>query len=202
VVRGSLSSEDSSVTMFSLLKAALRQRPNLIVVGEIRGEEGAVAFQAMQTGHAVMATFHASSVEKLIQRLTGNPINVPKAYVDNLNVAVIASSVRLPDGRPGRRVLSINELVGYDKASDSFAFVEVFRWNSAKDVFEFTGNMNSYLLENHVAPKRGIPPEKKRLIYEELNRRAALFERLAGQGKNDFYELYNVFAKAQREGLL
>jgi flagellar protein FlaI len=202
VVRGQLSAEDSSVTMFSLLKAALRQRPNLIVVGEIRGEEGAVAFQAMQTGHAVMATFHASSVEKLIQRLTGNPINVPKAYVDNLNVAVIASSVRLPNGKGGRRVLSINELVGYDKASDAFAFVEVFRWNSAKDVFEFTGNMNSYLLENHVAPKRGIPPERKRLIYDELQRRASLFERLAQQGTNDFYELYSIFAKAEREGLL
>ena len=202
VVRGSLSADDSSVTMFSLLKAALRQRPNLIVVGEIRGEEGAVAFQAMQTGHAVMATFHASSVEKLIQRLTGSPINVPKVYVDNLNIAVIASSVRLPDGRGGRRVLSINELVGYDKASDSFAFVEVFRWNSAKDVFEFTGNMNSYLLENVIAAKRGIPPEKKRLIYDELARRAALFERLAAQGKNNFYELYSIFAKAERDGLL
>ena len=80
--------------MFSLLKAALRQRPNLIVIGEIRGEEGAIAFQAMQTGHAVMATFHASTVEKLIQRMTGNPINVPKAYVDNLNVVVIASDIR------------------------------------------------------------------------------------------------------------
>jgi flagellar protein FlaI len=202
VVRGSLSADGDGVTMFNLLKAALRQRPNLIVVGEIRGEEGLVAFQAMQTGHAVMATFHASTVEKLIQRLTGNPINVPKAYVDNLNIAVIASSVKLPDGRPGRRVLSVSELVGYDKASDSFAFVEVFRWNSATDVHEFTGNMNSYLLENHIAPKRGIPPEKKRLIYEELQRRAGLFEQLASQGKNDFYELYGIFAKAQREGLL
>ncbi len=202
VVRGSLSADGDGVTMFNLLKAALRQRPNLIVVGEIRGEEGAVAFQAMQTGHAVMATFHASTVEKLIQRLTGNPINVPKAYVDNLNVVVIASSVKLPDGRPGRRVISVNELVGYEKATDSFAFVEVFRWNSATDVHEFTGNMNSYLLENHVAPKRGIPPEKKRLIYDELRRRAGLFEQLASQGTNDFYELYRVFAKAQREGLL
>jgi flagellar protein FlaI len=202
VVRGQLSDQDSSVTMFSLLKAALRQRPNLIVVGEIRGEEGAVAFQAMQTGHAVMATFHASTVEKLIQRLTGNPINVPKAYVDNLNVAVIASAVRLPSGKPGRRILSVNELVGYDKASDSFAFVEVFRWNSAKDVFEFTGNMNSYLLENQIAPKRGIAPEQKRAIYQELERRAALFEKLAQQGTNNFYELYNIFSKARREGLL
>jgi len=202
VVRGSLSAEDGGVTMFSLLKAALRQRPNLIVIGEIRGEEGLIAFQAMQTGHPVMATFHASTVEKLIQRLTGNPINVPKAYVDNLNLAVIASAVRLPNGKPGRRIISVNELVGYDKATDSFAFVESFRWNSATDVHEFTGNMNSYLLENQLAPKRGYPAENKRQIYQDLERRAALFERLRDQGVTDFNELYRVFAKAQREGLV
>jgi len=148
VVRGSMAEGEGGVTMFGLLKAALRQRPNLIVIGEIRGEEGAIAFQAMQTGHQVMATFHASSVEKLIQRMTGNPIDVPKVYIDNLNVVAIASAVRLPNGKTGRRIISINELVGYDSASDSFSFVEVFRWNSAEDVFEFTGNMNSYLLEN------------------------------------------------------
>ena len=72
VVRGSTkSSSGAAVGMFDLLKAALRQRPNEIIIGEIRGEEGAIAFQAMQTGHACMATFHAASVEKLIQRLTG-----------------------------------------------------------------------------------------------------------------------------------
>ena len=202
VIRGTMSSGDSAVGMFSLLKAALRQRPNLIVIGEIRGEEGAIAFQAMQTGHAVMATFHASTVEKLIQRMTGNPINVPKAYIDNLNVVVIMSMVRLPNGKTGRRIISISELVGYDKATDSFAFVEVFRWNSAEDEFEFTGNMSSYLLENTIAPKRGIPATKKREIYQELERRAAFLERLAEQGTNDFYDLYKVLAKAQRQGLL
>ncbi len=202
VVRGAMDDETTTVTMFGLLKAALRQRPNLIVIGEIRGEEGAIAFQAMQTGHQVMATFHASSVEKLIQRMTGNPINVPKTYIDNLNVVAIASSVRLPNGKTGRRLLSLNELVGYDSASDSFSFVETFRWNSSDDTFEFTGNMNSYLLENRVAPKRGISPQDKRGIYKEMDRRAALFERLAEQGTSNFYELYKVFSKAQREGLL
>src|SRR4030042_918302 len=68
-------SEASEISMFDLLKAALRQRPNLIIVGEIRGVEGAVAFQAMQTGHACMSTFHAASVAKLIQRITASPIN-------------------------------------------------------------------------------------------------------------------------------
>ena len=202
VVRGSLSEGDSGVGMFDLLKAALRQRPNLIVIGEIRGAEGLIAFQAMQTGHPVMATFHASTVEKLIQRLTGDPINVPKAYIDNLNLVVIASAVRLPDGKPGRRIISVSELVGYDKSTDSFAFVETFRWNSATDEHEFTGNMNSYLLENQLAPKRGLSPENKRQIYQELERRAVLFERLQERGVTNFYDLYKVFSKAQREGLV
>jgi flagellar protein FlaI len=96
------------VSMFDLLKAALRQRPNQILVGEIRGVEGAVAFGAMQTGHPVMSTFHAASVEKLIQRLCGDPINIPRTYVDNLNLVVIQSAVKRPDGQLVRRMISCN----------------------------------------------------------------------------------------------
>jgi flagellar protein FlaI len=188
--------------MFTLLKAALRQRPNAILVGEIRGEEGAIAFQAMQTGHAVAATFHASSVEKLIQRLTGNPISVPKTYVDNLNVVCIASAVRLPNGKMGRRILSINELIGYDSGSDSFSFIEIYRWNAHNDTFEATGNMNSYLLENKIAPKRGIDPQNKRAIYDEVNKRARLFERLLSSGRTNFFDLFKAFSQAQRQGIL
>jgi flagellar protein FlaI len=201
VVRGSMSEETSSVTMFNLLKAALRQRPNCIIIGEIRGEEGAVAFQAMQTGHAVMATFHASTVEKLIQRMTGNPINVPKVYIDNLNVVVVCAAVRLPSGKMGRRVTSVNELIGYDNAADAFSFVEVFRWSSHEDKLEFVGNMNSYLLEERIAPRRGIAPRDKRLIYQELERRAALLKKLHESGMTNFYDLYKVLSKAQRQGL-
>lgn len=202
VVRGTMADEDSSVTMFSLLKASLRQRPNCIIVGEIRGEEGAIAFQAMQTGHAVMSTFHASSVEKLIQRLTGVPINVPKVYMDNLNVVVLCSSVRLPDGKMARRVTGINEIIDYDSESDSFSFVEIFRWDSSRDVFEFPGSGNSYLLEHHIAPKRGLDARNKRAIYEELDRRASLIQKMRESGRTNFYDLYKVFSQAGREGLL
>ena len=202
VVRGTMSNEDSSVGMFSLLKAALRQRPNAIIVGEIRGEEGSVAFQAMQTGHAVMATFHASTVEKLIQRLTGHPIDVPKVYVDNLNVVVLCSMVRLPNGKMGRRVTSISEIIDYDSDSDSFSFVEIFRWDSSKDVFEFIGNRNSYLMEHRIAPRRGLDSRTKRAIYDELERRANLIQKLRTSGRKNFYDLYQVFSQAGREGLL
>ena len=204
VARGS--SKDGSggaaVTMMDLLRAALRQRPNEIIIGEIRGEEGAVAFQAMQTGHACMATFHASSVEKLIQRLTGDPINIPRTYVDTLNVIVIISMVALPTGQPVRRIISINEIVSYDPVSDSFSFVEVFRWNPYLDNHEFVGYQNSYILEQVIAPRRGISPNNRRRIYGELKERATILERLHKTDHTGFYEFYSVLSKAYREGLL
>ena len=200
VVRGSTGG-GASVTMFDLLRAALRQRPNEIIIGEIRGEEGSVAFQAMQTGHACMATFHAASVEKLIQRLTGHPINIPKTYVDNLNLVIIMSAVRLPDGHPARRVLSINEIVEYDTETNSFGFIEVFRWNPANDTFEFPGYMNTNLLERVVSMKRGIPPHNSRQIYNDIEDRAAILRKLHERGITNFYELHNVLSQAYREGL-
>ncbi len=191
--------KDGAVTMFELLKAALRQRPNYIIVGEIRGEEGAIAFQAMQTGHAVMSTFHASSVERLIQRITGNPINIPKSYIDNLNVVVAMNSVRLPGGQLGRRAISVAEIIGYDPSSDSFSYVEIFRWDPITDSFIFSGKMNSYLLENKIALRRRM--RDRRQIYAELDRRARLLKRLHEKGVKGYYELVDVLASAQRQGL-
>ena len=200
VTRGSASG-GASVTMFDLLRAALRQRPNEIIIGEIRGEEGAIAFQAMQTGHACMATFHAASVEKLIQRLTGNPINVPKTYVDNLNMVIIMSAVRLPSGKTGRRVLSLNEIIEYSPESNSFAFIEVFRWDPATDTFEYPGYMNTNILEHVVGVRRGIPPHESRQIYQELEDRANILRSLKERNVGNFYELHAVLSKAHREGL-
>jgi archaeal flagellar protein FlaI len=193
---------EAAVTMFDLLKAALRQRPNVIMIGEIRGEEGNIAFGAMQTGHAVMSTFHASSVEKVIQRITGNPINVPKTHVDNLNVVVCQNAVKLANGKAARRATSISEIVNYDSQTESFNYVEVFRWNSATDVFEFIGNKNSYLLEDKIAIKRGLPAERKWQIYSLVTKRAKILERLHKEkGVTNFYDLLKILAQAQQEGI-
>jgi len=191
-----------AVTMFDLLKAALRQRPNEIIVGEIRGVEGSIAFQAMQTGHSVMATFHAASIEKLIQRITGDPILVPKTYIDNLNVAVIMGMVKLPNGKIGRRVTNISEIVGWDPSSESFNIVEAFRWDEATDKFDFTGYMTSYILESKIAPKLGIASNNKQKIYVELEKRAKVLSKLHQEkGVTGFYDVLEVLSKAQREGL-
>jgi flagellar protein FlaI len=125
---------------------------------------------------------------------------VPKTYIDNLNIVVCQNAVKLPNGKPGRRATSISEIVGYDSLSNTFSYVEVFRWNPAIDTFEFVGRRNSYLLEDKIAIKRGIPPDKKMQIYSLVERRARILERLHKErGVRDFYELLKVLAKAQQE---
>ncbi|HOB17539.1 MAG TPA: type II/IV secretion system ATPase subunit [Candidatus Methanoculleus thermohydrogenotrophicum] len=200
--KGKGEGEGSEVTMFDLLKAALRQRPNQILVGEIRGVEGSVAFSAMQTGHPVMSTFHAASVEKLIQRLCGDPINIPKTHVDNLNLVIIQSAVKLPHGGTVRRMLSINELVGYDPETEGFSFMAAFVWDPATDTFTFTGKGSSYLLESKIATMLGIPESRVAEIYDEVEKRARILEQLHKAGYTHFWDLFHMITKIKRHGLL
>ncbi|RPI39492.1 MAG: secretion system protein E [Methanoregulaceae archaeon] len=190
------------VSMFDLLKAALRQRPNQILVGEIRGVEGSVAFGAMQTGHPVMSTFHAASVEKLIQRLCGDPINIPRTYVDNLNLVIIQSAVKRPDGQLVRRMISCNELVGFNPETQGFTFVQMFTWDPVSDTFIWTGKGSSFLLENKIATMLGMPESRKAEIYLEVEKRAKILERLHKAGYTKFWDLFHMMTKIKKQGLL
>ncbi|MEM0204840.1 MAG: type II/IV secretion system ATPase subunit [Nitrososphaerota archaeon] len=193
---------ESSIELFDLLKASLRQRPNYIIVGEIRGKEAYVAFQAMQVGAPVVTTFHAGSVQKLIQRLTGAPIEIPKSYIDILNCAVIQSAVRLPStGTLERRVLSVNEIVGYDSVEDRFDFIELFSWDPISDTFVFRGEGSSHLLENKIAVMRGIPRRRVREIYVELENRATFLEKLIEKGVLDYFDVWRAVKVAWKTGV-
>lgn len=188
--------EASSIGIFDLLKAALRQRPDYIIVGEVRGKEGLTAFQAMQTGHGVMATFHASSVTKLVQRLTGHPIEVPKTYIDVLNAVVIQTMVRVPTtGRVERRVVSISEIVGYDPVEQAFNFIELFAWDPQTDNHDFRGLGTSHVLEEKIAVMRGIPRKRVKDIYAELESRTEI---LSIMQKNQVFDYYDVWRYMQK----
>jgi flagellar protein FlaI len=191
----------SSIDIFDLLKAALRQRPNYIVVGEIRGKEGLIAFQAMQTGHGVMATFHASSVIKLVQRLTGYPIEVPKTYVDLLNAVVFQNLVRIPKtGKTERRVTSINEIIGFDPTEQSYNFIELFAWDPITDTHEFRGMGSSYVLEEKIAPLKGITRKRIKDIYLEVDNRAEILRLMAQKKVFDYYDVWGYMNKINSMG--
>ncbi len=188
----------SQVDMFSLLKLALRSRPTYVVVGEIRGVEGAVAFQAMQAGNSVMATFHASSVKKLIQRITGDPIKVPVTFIDNLHVVIILQAV-YRQGVFLRRCVSVEEIEGYMEESKGVITRAVFQWEPVHDKHQFRGLNNSYILENLIAHKLGYADKKK--IYSELELRARILQKMVDTNIVDYYKVKDIIWAFERNGV-
>lgn len=177
----------SDVGYDTLLIAALRSRPDYIIVGEIRGVEGNIAFQAMQTGHPVMSTFHAGNVTTLIQRLTGQPINVPITFVDNLNIVLIQSAVTRKNQRL-RRVLSITELERYYEPAKRMITREMFGWNPINDEHVFRGMFASYILEQKISRMLGY--SDPRTIYDELDKRDLIIRKMI---KHQIYAYYDVW---------
>ena len=136
VTRPGFSADDGdAVDEFDLLESALRQRPDYIVVGEVRGEEGRTAFQVMSTGHTTYTTFHADSVDEVLRRFTTDPINVSKSMFTALDLVCIQRSTRL-DGQRVRRNTSITEVNRYDPENDEITVNDVFRWRADADTFE------------------------------------------------------------------
>ena len=191
--------EDSQdVDMFDLVAAALRSRPDYIIVGEVRGAEGQMAFQAAQTGHPVMLTFHASDIVSMIQRFTGEPINVPETFIDNADVALFQNRVKQGDDVL-RRVTSVQEIEGYSKEMDGVVTRQAFHWDPVDDEIVFQGRNNSYVLEDQIAELLGYADTRK--IYDDLQFRARIIERMIQEGILDYHEVIETIADFQRDGV-
>lgn len=153
-----------AVTMYHLLRAALRERPEYIVVGEIRGAEAYVLFQAMSTGHTTYSTIHADSVQALVHRLENKPIDIPRVMIPALDAVVIQIQTRIGERRV-RRAKQVVEIIGLDPHTGELLTNEVFRWIPATDEFEFSGK--SYILEKVMVRTNISKPQ----IMEELKNR-------------------------------
>ncbi len=186
------------VDMFDLVAAALRSRPDYIIVGEVRGEEGRMAFQAAQTGHPIMLTFHASDIVSMIQRFTSDPINVPETFMDNADVALFQNRVKQND-RVLRRVTSVQEIEGYSKELDGVVTREVFKWDPIDDEVVFRGMNNSYVLEENVASLQGYADPRE--IYDDLTLRADLVERAIDAGILEYHDVNEFVEDFQRDGI-
>lgn len=193
--------DEAKVELFDLVKTALRSRPDYIIIGEVRGQEGAAAFQAMQTGHAVLSTFHASSITKMIQRFTGDPINVPIRFIDNMNLALFQEIV-YKEGRIIRRCSAIEEIIKYSKEKGGMLTRTIFEWDPIRDRHYFTGMYNSYVLEHKIAPKMGLEFAKD--IYSELDRRERVIRAMDEHnivGYDDVNAIFRAYSDQGMEGI-
>ena len=191
VVRAGFKGEDnqsSTITLFDLLKAAVRQRPDYIIVGEVRGHEAYTLFQAMATGHLGMCTIHAESAEAVINRLESEPMNIPKPLIAMTDVILVMERTEV-DGRPARRVSDATEVKGFEARNKEVLTEEVFHWNPKFDKFATSGN--SALLEKHMK-KTSLTDED---IKRELKARKIVLEWMVKQG----IRRHNEVAKVIRE---
>jgi len=174
-----------AIDMYDLLKAALRQRPEYIIVGEIRGPEAYVLFQAMATGHTTYSTVHADSVPSLIHRLENKPIDIPRVMLPSLDACSIQIQTRIKDKRV-RRCKQLVEVIGLDPHTGELLTNEAFRWNPAEDEYEFFGK--SYVLENVMV----LANLDKESLTSELKTRQRILEWMVEHDVTDYRECSGI----------
>ena len=163
------SGSSGEISTFDLLKAAMRQRPDYVIVGEVRGEEAFTLFQAMATGHGGLSSLHADSVGATLRRLESAPLNIPRSLLPTLNVVGVLTRMRVGN-RPARRLVELTEILGIDPSSGEVELNEIFRWDPKTDAFTYAGH--SRIIEV-LAEKSGVAVED---VRNELQRRKTVLD--------------------------
>ncbi|MFP3167315.1 MAG: type II/IV secretion system ATPase subunit [Candidatus Nanopusillus sp.] len=167
------SDKNREIDMFELLRMSFRQRPDYVIVGEVRGEEAYVMFQGMASGHSSLSTMHAESTRALISRLTTPPINLSPTLIELLNVVVIMQHDNFI-GTNLRRIKEVNEIIRYNK------FNIAYKWNPFKR--EYLENPKKYLFKL-IENDYGI---RYKELYDEYIKRVKLLYRLSELNISDF----------------
>jgi len=151
------------VALFDLVKTSMRHRPDILIVGEVRGQEAYVLFQALATGHGGMCTMHAENLDSAIKRLTSKPMEIAPAYVPLMNIILSIQRVHLIKGnekKAYRRVMDVNEIADYDD------YRNTFKWHPTKD--EHLSAFDKSVMLSSVSERIG---QSKKELVEEIGRR-------------------------------
>jgi flagellar protein FlaI len=159
----------AEINLFDLLKAAMRQRPDYIIVGEVRGEEANTLFQAMATGHGGLSSIHGDSVLASIRRLESAPLNIPRSLLPTLNLVGLTARLSI-GGKPARRLVHLAEVLGIDSSSGELDLNDVYRWDPRTDSFSYSGR--SHTIER-LAERSGISLD---IVQEEMRHRKIVLE--------------------------
>lgn len=183
--RGSSGKKAGEIDMFDLLGAALRQRPQYLMVGEVRGQEAYVVFQAMATGKSAYTTFHADDVQSMVHRLENDPINLPRALVAALDIVLLQGQVKVGTSMT-RRVKGLTEIIGVDPESNELITNSAYTWNPADDTFNFSGH--SYVFEK-IQTARNWTPKR---MEQEVKRRIDLFRYMKAKNVANYREVAKI----------
>jgi len=181
---------EGEITLYDLIKSAVRHRPDLIIVGEIRGEEAYVLFQALATGHGGLCTLHAEDVDTAIKRLTQPPMNIPPSIVPLMNCVINVKHVRTPVFLESGKRLSSRKFVSISEIKDANNFQEVFAWNPSTDTIK--ENLSESYLLRKMAASLDVPIEK---LIDELEYRKRVLSHMVEHNIRDYRSVNKVLSK-------
>lgn len=181
---------EGEITLYDLIKSAVRHRPDLIIVGEVRGEEAYVLFQALATGHGGLCTLHAEDVDTAIKRLTQPPMNIPPSIISLMDCVIAVKHVRTPVFLESGKRLSSRKFIKVSEIKDANSFQEVFSWDPSTDIFQEKIS-ESYLLRK-TASSLDIPMEK---LLDELEYRKSVLIHMVERNIRDYRSVNKVLSK-------
>ena len=176
-----------AINLYELMTAALRQRPQFLLVGEVRGKETYTLFQAMATGHSTFSTMHAESVAAMVHRLENPPIELPRLLLEALDLVVIQNLVRMGD-LTVRRVTEVIEIIRIDPRTNDLVTNRVFKWAPATDTYSFNRSSEVFKEMQH----RKTWTESR--VTEELENRIKLVNMMRDKGLRTFREVGQIVA--------
>lgn len=188
VARTAISVEGKGeVDMFELLRESLRQRPDYIIVGEVRGKEAYVLFQQMSTGHPSLATIHAENIERLADRLTTPPIALPAGLISILDLVVFLARMKYKN-KFTRKVTGIVEIVDFDTDTNTPITNQIYKWDPKTDKFEIT---NKSISLKKISDFTGI---NEKDIKNEIERRIVVLQWMKENNIADYRDVHKIFS--------
>ena len=179
---------EGEIGLYDLIKSGVRHRPDYIVVGEIRGSEAYVMFQAMATGHGGLCTMHADSLESASKRLQQKPMDIPASYMSLMNCAIVIRRVQDQEGKGIRKAISVQEI----KSSDSYH--NSFKWDPKSDYFN--SQMEDSEMLKRISNQTGKTMEE---ILEELEKRKIILNWLVQRGIRSYDKVAEIIGKYYRD---
>lgn len=156
------------LTMNDLVKNSLRQRPDRIIVGEVRAGEAITLFTALNTGHSGFGTLHSNDARETITRLTNEPMSVPEIMIQAIDFIIMQNRIYTPSGMSFRRISEVVEVVGMEEGTVQLN--KLFQWNPERDTIDNVG-VTSHTLQQIASLSGKTIPD---LLSEIENRKIVL----------------------------
>lgn len=173
------------LTMNDLVKNSLRQRPDRIIVGEVRGSEAITLFTALNTGHSGFGTLHSNDARETITRLTNAPMSVPNIMISAIDFIIMQNRIYRSDGVSFRRISEVAEVSGIEEGV--IQLNKIFEWDPQSDTIKNVGITSKTLTE--IANVSG---NSLNSLYDEIKNREIVLQHMVDQNIRSIRDVSTV----------